>query len=132
MMMSKRIFPTMHVSKVALRTEPYPGYLPGYHPTRKRNLCTFCRTFIPAPGTSGSSTSVRHSYPYPKLLQVLYARGHNTRGTVTAFLYLPGTSVSSVRPCHNTRNFCEFCKTVAQYPGYGYTFVTIPAVVGTD
>ena len=25
-----------------------------------------------------------------------------------------------------TQNFCDSCKTVAQYWGYGYTFVTIP------
>ena len=32
----------------------------------------------------------------------------------------------------HTRKICEFCKAVAQYPEYGYTFVTIPAVAGTD
>ena len=46
-----------------LHTEPYPGIYSGYYPTN--NLCKFCRTFIPVPGTSVSS--VRHSYPYPQL-----------------------------------------------------------------
>ena len=114
------------------------GIYPGYYPTK--NFCEFCRTFTPVPRTSASS--VRHSYPYPKHLEVLYARAHNTRGAGTAFLYTLGTSVSSlgtsvssVRPCHNTGNswkFCEFCKPVAQYPGYGYTLVTIPGVAGTN
>ena len=31
--------------------------------------------------------------------------------------YLPGTSVSSVRPCHNTRKFWKFCKTFIPVPG---------------
>ena len=65
--------------------------------------------------------------------------------------------MSSVRLCHNTRNFCEFCNAfvpvaatavsparspypypellwllwrLAQYPGYGYTFLTIPGEPG--
>ena len=45
------------------------------------------------------------SYPYPELLQVLYASATNTRGAGIAFLNLPGTSGSSVCPCHNTRKF---------------------------
>ena len=61
----------------------------------------------------------------------------------TAFLFLPETCVSSVRPCHNTRNFCEFCKIpiplpgtcvtcigLAQYLGYGYTLVATPGEPG--
>ena len=83
-------------------------------------------------------------YPYPELLRVLYnihtrtknfcefcttfipvpgtsVRSvrpcHNTRGTGTSFSYLPGTSGSSVRPCHNTRNFWKFCKTFIPVPG---------------
>ena len=31
-------------------------------------------------------------------------------------LYPPGTSMSSVRPCHNTRDFCEFCNTSIPVP----------------
>ena len=46
----------------------------------------------------------------------MYARGHNTRGTGKSSVYLPGTSVSSVRPCHNTRNFCEFRNTSIPVP----------------
>ena len=79
----------------------YPGYLPRVLPYKK--LLYVCRTFIP----------------------------------------VPETFVSSVRPCHNTRNFCEFCMIpiplpgtcvtsigLAQYPGYGYTFLTIPGEPG--
>ena len=29
---------------------------------------------------------------------------------------MPRTSVSSVRPCHNTRNICEFCNTSIPSP----------------
>ena len=56
---------------------------------------------MPVPGASASS--VRHSYRYPEILEVLYARGHNTRGTDTA-CFVPA------------RNFCEFCTPVPQYP----------------
>ena len=56
------------------------GIYTGYSPTKK--FCEFCRAFKPVPGISGSS--VRHSCLYPELLEVLYARGHNTRGTGTA------------------------------------------------
>ena len=42
---------------------------------------------------------------------------HNTRGIGTAFLYLPRTSASSVRPCHNTRNFWKFRKIFIPVPG---------------
>ena len=48
-------------------------------------------------------TSVGHSYPYPELLEVLYAGATKTRGTGTACLYLP-------------RNFWKFCTPVPQYP----------------
>ena len=113
-----------------------------------------------------SVSSVGHSYPYPGLLEVMYDIHTCTRNfwkfctpvatipgvPVQHVLYPLGTSVSSVRLCHNTRNFWKFCKTsvpvpgtsgsyvrssypypvcdsckaVAQYPGYGYNFVTIP------
>ena len=32
------------------------------------------------------------------------------------FILIPRTSVSSVRPCHNTRNICEFCNTSIPSP----------------
>ena len=35
-----------------VHTEPYPGYLPGYYPTK--NFCKFCTTFVPVPGASVS------------------------------------------------------------------------------
>ena len=73
----------------------YPGI------TRTLNFCEFCTTLIPVQRTSASS--VRHSYPYPELVWVLYAPCHNTRGTGTTFLV-------------RTRNFCEFCTPVPQYP----------------
>ena len=53
-------------------------YLPGTFvsfvglPYRTRNIWEFCTTSVPVPLPSASS--VRHSYVYPKLLQVIYAR----------------------------------------------------------
>ena len=100
-----------------------------------------------------SVSSVGHSHPYPELLEVLYDIHTCTRNfwvfctpvptipgvRVLQVLYPLGTSVSYVRLCHNTRNFWKFCKILlplpgnfvtsvrlAQYPGYGYTFVTTP------
>ena len=101
--------------------DKHPGY--GYIIfIPARNFCMFCTPFT-IPETSGSS--VRLSYPYPELLDVLYYF-HTltlnfyefcaTRLTIPGVrvqhdLYPPGTSVSSVRPCRNTRHFCEFCNT---------------------
>ena len=73
---------------------------------------------------------------------------------VPGFIPVPGTSVSSLRPCHNTRNFLKSCKTFIlvpellfvlsdihtgtrkfcefciQYPGYGYSiFRTRPELM---
>ena len=103
-----------------------------------------------------SITSAGHSYPYPELLEVLHAGAAKTRGTGTACVYLPGSSGSSVRPCHNTtipagsgsferlsypypellevlqdfhsrtRNFCELCKTRATIPGVRVHHVLYP------
>ena len=74
--------------------------IPGVRVYHFYNLCESC---TPVP-------------QYPELLCILYH-----------FRAVPGISVSSVRsPYTLTRDFCDFCKTVAQYPGYGYTFVTIP------
>ena len=61
-----------------------------------------------------SVTSVGHSSP--ERLEVLYAGATKTRGTGTACIYPPGPSGNSVRLCHNTRKFCEFCKTRATMP----------------
>ena len=47
--------------------------------TRTRSFCEFCTPRATIPGVR-----VQH------------------------FLYPPGTSVTSVRPCHNARNFCDF------------------------
>ena len=73
-----------------------------YNPTRTRNVCEFVTTFTPVPELSilvltvvytpnhtlqrTSVTSVGHSYPYPELLEVLYARAT-----------IPGSSGSFVR-----------------------------------
>ena len=46
---------------------------------------------------------------------------HKYPGYGYSILYLPGTSVSSVRQCHNTPNICEFCNTFVPVPG---TFVS--------
>ena len=104
---TKLIFPRIaafytEICKVVfcrVRTNRTRGSYSGYYPIN--NFCKFCGAFIPVPRTSGSS--VRHSYPYAEALEVLYARGHITRGTGTA----------SVVPA---RNFCEFCTPVPQYP----------------
>ena len=73
-------------------------------------------------------SSVWHLCPYPELLKVLHAgaRGHNNRGTGTTFLYLPGTSVSSVRPCHNSRNFYEVCNTCIPVPEPSGSYLRLP------
>ena len=101
---------TRNFTKICTTVPQYPGY--GYSIfIPARNFCKFC---TPVP-------------QYPELLEVLqdfHTRTrkfcescHNTRGTGTACSYLPGTSVSSVRPCHNTRNFWKFCKTFIPVPG---------------
>ena len=87
---------TRNFCKFCTPVAQYPGYgyvrveLPvygcGYNiHIHTRNFCELCMTCIPplVPGTSVSS--VRRSYPYPELLQVLYARAK-----------IPGISVSSV------------------------------------
>ena len=74
----------MYITKVGfcrVRTNHTRGIYLGYYPTK--NFCEFCRTFIPVPGTSGSS--VRRSCLCPELLEVLYASATNTRGTDTSF-----------------------------------------------
>ena len=110
-----------------------------HHKSRKRCICALYVGYVQNhtrgiyQGITLQRTSVscvRHSYPYPELLYVLYARGHNTRGTGAAIIYLPGTYVSSVRPSPvaqypgyaysiflPARNFCEFCKTFMFVPG---------------
>ena len=73
--------------------------------------------------------SVGLPYPHPEPLWALYHMHIPTRnlytlctrvpqcpGTGAAFVYLPGTSVSSVRRLYRTRKFCEFCKTPVNVP----------------
>ena len=69
-------------------------------------------------------------YPYPKLLLVLRDIHTRTRNfckfftprvaipgvRVKQLLYPPGTSVTYVRPCHNTRNFWKFCNSFIPVP----------------
>ena len=113
----------------------YPGN------TRSRNFCKFCRTFIPVPGASGSSVRPCHKtrnfwqfcktfIPVPELLLVvweIHTRTRNfcefctPRATIPGVLlrhlsYPPGTSVSSVRSCHNTQNFWKFFNTFIPVP----------------
>ena len=86
----------------------YPGYYPtkellwvlqGIH-TRTRNFWKFCMAIS----------------PYKEHLSVLYVRATMPGVRVQQFhTYLPGTSVSWVRPCHNTRNFCEFCNSFLEF-----------------
>ena len=61
----------------------------------------FCITFIPVPGTSCEFCTARAIIPGVRLHHILYP---------------PGASVSSVRPCHNTRNFFEFLNTSIPVP----------------
>ena len=87
-----------------------------------------------APGITLQRTSVSsvgHSYPYPELVEILYGIHTCTRNfwkfctpvatipgvRLQHVLYPLGTSVSSVRLCHNTRNFWKFCKTSVPVPG---------------
>ena len=108
----------------------YPGI------TCTRNFCKLCNAFIPVPGTSVSSVRPYHNtrnfwkfcktfIPVPELFLVLkdiHTRTRNfcdfctPRATkpgvrVQQLSYPPGTSVRTVRPCHNTRNFWKFCNT---------------------
>ena len=105
-----------------LKTGIYPGI------TRTRHVCEFCTAVIPVPGISvnyarpcrdtrgtgttyvylpGTSVSyVWHSYPYPELLRVLqdiHTRTRNFCEVCTIFIPVPGTRVSTVCLCHNTR-----------------------------
>ena len=75
----------------------HPGITRTTHHARARNFCKIC---TPRPAIPG--VRVQH------------------------FLYPPGTSVSSVRPCHNTRNFCEFCNTSAPVPETSASSVILP------
>ena len=65
--------------------------------TRTRNFCKLCTSRATIPGVR-----VKH------------------------FLYPLGTSVSSVRPCHNTRNFCEFCNKSMPVPETSGSSVRLP------
>ena len=95
------------------------------------------------PGITVQRTSVScvgHSYPYPEVLEVLHDIHTRTRnfwkicmpvatipGVRVQYVSHPlGTSVSSVRLCHNTRNFWKFCKTFVPVPGTSGSSVRSP------
>ena len=114
----------------------HPGIYPGYYPTK--NLCKFCRTFIPVPGTFGSSLHDIHTRT-PEILEVLYARDHNTRGTGTA-CFVPARNFREFctpAPQHRelvevlqdfrirTRNFWKICKIPIPLPGTSATRVRL-------
>ena len=120
---------------------------PGYYPTK--NFCNFCRILISVLGTSGSSVrrcrkdpgyGVQHVYTRPELLEVLYdfrTRTRNfcefckTRATIPGVrehhgLYPPGTSVSYVCLCNNTRNLWKLCNTSIPVPETCGSYVRPP------
>ena len=124
-------------------------HLPGYYSYPE--VLKFCGTFIPVPGTSVSSVRPCHNtrkfwkfyktfIPVPELLLVLQDIHTRTRnfcefGTPRATIpgvrvqhlsYPPGTPVSSVRPCHNTRNFWNFCNTFILVPETSGSSVRLP------
>ena len=89
------------------------------------NLCNFRRTRIPVPGTSGSfvrrcqnDLGYGHSMFLPARNFWKFCTPVPQRAGVQAqHVYQPGTSVSSVCLCHNTRNNWKFCKTPIPLPG---------------
>ena len=90
--------------------------------TSNRTTCAFTRV-LPVPGSFGSS--VRLSYPYPNCKfckTIIPLPGVR----VQHLLYPPGTSVSSVRPCHNTRSFWKFCNTFILVPETSGSYVSLP------
>ena len=89
-----------------------------------RNLCEFCDTFIPLPGTYVSS--VRRSYLYLALMCVLYACATMPGVRGQPLYTVLGTSVSSVRLCHNTWKICELCDTFIPVPETSVSSVRLP------
>ena len=93
-----RLTCSLHFPDLSLRTKvsttQHIFFSRSHEFTNTKNLWEFCATFVPVPGTSVK--------PVPPF--------HNARGTGTAFLYPPGTSGSSVRPC-------QFRKTFIPVPG---------------
>ena len=80
-------------------SSPEGVYLPAGI-TGTRIFCMFCTTSTPVQRTSVS-------------LYDIHTRTRNLcKICTTAFFHLPGTSVSSVRPCHNTQNFLKSCRTL--------------------
>ena len=105
----------------------YPGiswlitsvsYVRPCHNTRGKGTA-----FSYLPGTSVSS--VRRLYPYMDLLWVLYACATTPGVRVQPFYTVPGISLSSVRLCHNTWNFCGFCDISIPVPGASVSSVRL-------
>ena len=105
----------------------------------KGTFSTDCKSHRIRIGLKRGRCSVMTPSYFTRLCSVGYVR-HHTRGIYPGyyptknfckfyrtFISVPGTSVSSVRPCHKypgygysifipARNFCEFCTPVPQYP----------------
>ena len=124
------------VRRVFTGNYPYPGLLwVLYNPTRTRNVCELCTTFIPVPELSIFVISVGYTQNHTRGIYPGYYPTKNICNFCKTLIPVSGTSGSSVRPCHNSRNFWKFCKTiipvpgtsvssvrpVPQYPGYGYS-----------
>ena len=97
------------------------------------NFWEFCKTVIPVPETY--VCFVGHSYPYPELLQVLYARAPHYLGFPevledchTRFR----TSNSSVGHSYSYRNFCGLCTPRATIPGVPGTSSFVSARIFRD
>ena len=100
-------------SSTSNRTPPPRACIyPGI--TRTRNFCELCTIHTRTKNFCELCTTF---IPVPGTSVTSVRPCHNTRGTGTALLYLTGTSVSSVRPCHKTRNFWKFYKTFIPVPG---------------
>ena len=94
-------------------SSPGGAYLPGYYPCPELLWVLYnIRT-----RTKNFCEFCTTFIPVPGTSLRSVRPCHNTQGTGTAFSHLPGTSVSSVRPRRNTRNFCKFFKTFIPVPG---------------
>ena len=98
-----------------------------YKPTRTRNVCEFCTTFIPVPQLSIFVLSVGYTQNHTRGIYPGYYPANNFCNFCRTLRPVPGTSESSVRRCHKdpgygysmfipARNFWKFCTPVPQYP----------------
>ena len=84
-----------------------------YNPTRTRNVCEFCTTFIPVPELSIFVLSVGYTQNHTRGIYPGYYLTKNLCNFCRTLMSVPGTSKRSVRWCHKD-------------PGYGYSMF-IPA-----